>query len=128
MAHHSTLSRIHLELARTPDFPEGSAQHGYEFIAPLTEQGHVDADAWRQGKSACTVTRFWGGAPEEHGCLVHADGVWGFDYGGGDSDDELFFKLDRHTFTPGAYVTITERDGKQYPFRVIAVIPELGKV
>ena len=118
-----TLSRIRLELARTPDFPEGSSQHGYELIAPLAGDGHVDAETWRHRKEACTVTRFWGEAPEERGHLVHRHGGWGFDYGGGDGEDELFFRLDRHVFLPGAYVTLTERDGKQYPFRVIEVTP-----
>jgi hypothetical protein len=27
--------RIRLELARSKEFPEGSATHGYEFVAPL---------------------------------------------------------------------------------------------
>lgn len=122
MAGHSTLSRIRLELARTPEFPEGSTKHGYELIAPLTREGHVDAEAWRHDKDVCRVTRFWGDSPEQHGLLVHLRGSWGFDYGGRD-EDELFFKLDRHVFAPGAYVTLTEHDGKQYPFRVIKVIP-----
>ena len=33
------LKRIRLHLARSKDFPSGSAHHGYEFVAPL------DADA-----------------------------------------------------------------------------------
>jgi hypothetical protein len=30
-----TLRSIRLELARTAEFPEGSAERGYEFVAPL---------------------------------------------------------------------------------------------
>ena len=30
-----TLKLIRLELARTKEYPEGSAAHGYEFTAPL---------------------------------------------------------------------------------------------
>jgi hypothetical protein len=123
MLNHATMSRIHLELARTPGFPEGSARHGYDLIAPLTAEGHVDLESWQRNRERCKVTRFWGDSPEENGHLLHVRGGWCFDYGGGDDDDELFFKLDRHVFSPGAYVTLSERDGKQYPFRVITVTP-----
>jgi hypothetical protein len=42
------LKRIRLELARTPEHPEGSSKCGYEFIAPLDGHGHFDADAWSE--------------------------------------------------------------------------------
>jgi len=129
MKHHVTMSRIHLELARTPQFPEGSADHGYEFVAPLTTDGHVDLDEWRQNKEACDVTRFWGNTPEQQGRLAHVRGGWCFDYAQGDpEEEEPFYKLDRHRFRPGTYVTITERDGKQYPFRVMSVVPVIDRV
>ena len=41
-----TLKRIRLELARNKDFPEGSAEHGYEFRAPLRPDGHIDLEGW----------------------------------------------------------------------------------
>jgi hypothetical protein len=34
--------RIRLELARSKEFPAGSANHGYEFVAPLDAEGHID--------------------------------------------------------------------------------------
>ena len=37
------LTRIRMELARMEGFPEGSHAHGYEFVAPLTANGHIDA-------------------------------------------------------------------------------------
>lgn len=120
------LRQIRLELARTPDFPEGSPDHGYEFIAPLTADGHIDAKAWKDVKDRCEVTRFWAGEFES-GLLRHVGGGWRFDYATkDDADDEPFFKLDRHALTPGAYVSITEHDGVQRPFRVASVIP-IGK-
>ena len=36
------LKRIWLELARSKEFPMGSANHGYEFVAPLDSKGHID--------------------------------------------------------------------------------------
>jgi hypothetical protein len=112
-----------LELARTPDFPEGSPDHGYDFMAPLTADGHIDAKAWKDVKDRCEVTRFWAGEFET-GLLRHVGGGWRFDYAmKDDTDDEPFFKLDRHALTPGAYVSITEHDRVQRPFRVVSVIP-----
>ncbi len=55
------LKKIILELARTPEFPNGSSNHGYEFVAPLDAEGHLQADGWAQHKTACTVRRFWDG-------------------------------------------------------------------
>jgi hypothetical protein len=118
------LVQIRLELARTPQFPEGSARHGYEFIAPLTKDAHIDSAAWKEMKDRCEVTRFWGDEEPEQGKLRHVGKGWRFDYDASDdADDEPFFKLDLHALTPGAYVSITEHDGKQRPFKVISVTP-----
>jgi hypothetical protein len=121
---HAELSFIRLELARTPEFPQGSPDHSYEFTAPLTKNAHVDASAWREVKDRCEVTRIWGDAPIQTGHLRHVGSGWRFDYDAADdSDDEPFFKLDQHQFIPGAYVSITEQDGQQRPFRVVSVVP-----
>jgi hypothetical protein len=121
--HHPHLRTVRLELARTHDYPEGSAEHGYEFVAPLDEDGGLAADLWREAKDKCVVTRFWGDAPERQGKLRHSGGGWRFDYDAKRrDDDEPFFKLDRHKLLPGSYVTITEDDGVQRPFRVVSVV------
>lgn len=118
------LKRIRIELARTPDFPEGSSKHGYEFIAPLTNDHHIDAEAWKKAKDRCRVVRFWGDAITQTGKLRHVGGGWRFDYiPGEDLDDEPVFKLDRHALSEGAYISITEHDGVQRPFKVISVTP-----
>lgn len=117
-----SLKKIRLELARTKDFPEGSARHGYEFVAPLDAKGHLDAKEWKRVAAACTVRRFWGEAADEHGILVHRpDGKWAFSYEEGDTDDEPIFRFDRHSFVSGEYVSVTEHDGVTRPFRVVAV-------
>ena len=121
-----SLNRIRLELARTPGFPTGSTWHGYDFVAPLSADGQIDRDTWRQVKELCHVTRFWGDAPEERGQFVHTGSGWGFKYPkGSDVARETLFKLDRHRLTPGGYVTITEPDGQQRPFRVVAMTPAI---
>ena len=72
------LERIRLELARGPEHPEGSAAHGYEFVAPLTADGHLDPEGWRDERSRCRVRRFWRGQDDEHGRLIHRGGRWAF--------------------------------------------------
>ncbi len=118
-----TLKRVRLELARNAEFPNGSTEHGYEFVAPLDEQGMLDKSAWAGAKHDCTVRRFWRGEDDENGHLVHHRGAhWAFHYDGEMADDEEpIFRFDRHAFLPGEYVSITEHDGVQRTFAVVSV-------
>jgi hypothetical protein len=117
------LKRIRLELARDHDFPEGSRERGYEFAAPLDDKGHLLPDEWRMSREKCRVKRFWAGQKDEIGHLVHRPGgSWAFDYDPKRrDDDEAGFKLDRHNFIPGEYVSVTEHDGVMRTFRIIWV-------
>jgi hypothetical protein len=116
------LKLIRIELARTPEFPEGSPSHGYEFVAPLRQDGHIDLEEWKRYGQACTVTRFWGGQDNEHGILVRAPGDrWAFSYRPGETDDEPIQRFASHAFRAGEYVTITEHDGVARPFRVVSL-------
>ena len=123
-----TMKRIRLELARDHDFPNGSRRHGYDFAAPLDDDGHLDAGEWRIERERCRVRRFWNGAPSEIGHLAHKHGgsggaTWAFDYDPrSGSDDEPGFKFDTHRFVPGEYVSITEHDHVQRTFRVVSVV------
>lgn len=122
------LKRIRLELARDHDFPNGSHEWGYDFIAPVDGQGHLIAAEWRKQRERCRVRRFWARQPDEIGLLVHKPGgdhggTWAFDYDAkSESDDEPGFKLDRHRLVPGEYVSITEHDGVQRAFFIKAVV------
>ncbi len=118
-----SLHTIRLELARGPEYPDGSVTHGYEFVAPLDASGHFDAAEWKTARDKCTVRRFWGNDAEEHGQLVHHRGRhWVFDYAPGTAaDDEPIFRFDRHLFREGEYVSITEHDGVQRTFRIASV-------
>ena len=118
------LKRIHLELARSHEFPDGSRERGYDFVAPIDEAGHLLADEWRHERNHCRVRRFWSGQADEHGLLAHKrGGAWAFDYNPKtEDDDEPGFKFDRHHFVPGEYVSITEHDGIQRTFRVVTVL------
>ncbi len=119
------LRHVHLELARDPDHPAGSARHRYEFIAPLDAEGHIVAEAWRLTRDRCRVKRVWGDEPSEIGHLVHKPGgAWAFHYDiqGDPTHDETGYKFASHTFLPGEYVSLTEQDGVLRTFLVKAVV------
>jgi hypothetical protein len=119
-----TLKRIRLELARDHEFPDGSRDRGYEFFAPLDDEGRLTASEWKKLRDRCRVRRFWPGDTTELGFLVHRrGGAWVFDYDPStDSDDETGFKLSAHRFVPGEYVSFKEHDGVMRTFRVAAVL------
>lgn len=126
-----TMYRIRLELARDPDFPAGSRDHGYEFTAPLASDGHIDKDEWKRHKDSCRVRRFWGRDDDEIGHLViKRGGHWAFHYDihGDEDDDETGYRFGAHAFQPGEYVSIREHDDDELrTFRVISVTEiELG--
>ena len=116
------LKSVRLELARTPEFPDGSAAHGYEFVLPLDADGHIDVEAWHADKAACTVRRFWGEEDPESGYLIHTrHRTWAFSYAPGEEDDEPFFRFENHVFKEGEYVSLTGHDGDVHPFKVVSV-------
>lgn len=115
------LKKIRLELARNAQYPEGSRNHGYELVAPLTADGHLDATAWKDAKDRCSVRRFWQGETDETGLLERKRNRWVFSYAAGDADDEPIFRLGDHVFKVGEYVSITEHDGVQRTFLVASV-------
>lgn len=123
------LKRIRLNLARTAEFPAGSAHHGYEFVAPLDAGGRIDAEAWRAVRDRCQVRRFWAGEQDEIGKLVHKPGGrdharWVFDYDEAtDEDDEAGYRFASHAFRVGEYVSIRGEDGDMHTFQVISVEP-----
>lgn len=117
------LRKIRLNLARTKEFPNGSARHGYEFAAPLAEDGRIDAVAWKTLRAHCRVRRFWGDEEEDIGHLVHRPGgSWAFRYDvAGDEDDEAGYRFGDHAFVPGEYVSIRDDDGELNTFQVVTV-------
>ncbi|WP_428699691.1 hypothetical protein [Stappia sp.] len=123
MTTHSGLKKIRLNLARTREFPNGSARHGYEFIAPLDADDHIDAGGWKKHRGECRVRRFWADEEEDIGHLRHRPGgSWAFHYDiDGDEDDEAGYRFGAHPFRPGEYVSIKDEDGELHTFQVVTV-------
>jgi hypothetical protein len=123
------LKRIRLELARSKEFPTGSARHGYEFVAPLDDKGHIDAKLWQEHRDHCRVRRFWADEADEIGRLVHKPGGaeharWVFDYDpDAADDDEAGYRFGAHAFVPGEYVSIRDEEGVMHTFQVASVQP-----
>lgn len=119
-----SLKKIRLNLARTKEFPNGSSRHGYEFTAPLDDEGRIDAEAWKKVRDQCRVRRFWADEEEDIGHLVHRPGgSWAFRYDiDGDEDDEAGYKFGAHPFVPGEYVSIRDEDGELITFQVVTVL------
>ncbi len=118
---------VTLHLARSPDYPEGSDQHGYNILAPLDGEGHIDQARWKRNKELCIAMRFWAGEPNRYGRLRHRAGgeggaTWVIDYDAATSDDdEAGYKLDRHHFAIGEYLTLGGDHGA-HTFRVANMI------
>ena len=123
------LKRVRLELARSKEFPMGSATRGYEFVAPLDGSGHIDPQLWQKYREHCGVRRFWDGDDEQVGRLVHKPGGaeharWVFDYDTSTTeDDEAGYRFGAHAFSPGEYVSIRGDEGELHTFRVVTVEP-----
>jgi hypothetical protein len=124
-----TFKRIRLTLARSPEFPQGSLWHGYEFVAPLDDKGHIDVALWRQHRENCRVRRFWQGQDDQIGFLVHKPGGpeharWIFDYDqAAEEDDESGYRFGAHVFRLGEYVSIRDGDGDMHTYKVVSVEP-----
>jgi hypothetical protein len=119
------LTQVVLRLARNPGYPEGDPAQGYVITAPLTADGHLDPNAWREARKACTVIRF---RPHEErhadGFLAHRGSSWFIHYDEeGEGDDEPLYRLGEHNLAVGEYVTVHESDGDSLTYRVDQHIP-----
>jgi hypothetical protein len=120
---HNVFKIIHLDLAREPGHPEGSAEDRYTLVLPLDLEGHIDPDYCRSFPDLCRVAHvsFSGGV---HRGMVRreSDGTWAFDYGDADSEDEAGFRFSHERFAPGEYVSVI-RHGQAHPYKVISLQP-----
>jgi hypothetical protein len=113
---------ILLTLAREPGHPTGDRGVGYELVAPLRPDGHIDVEQWRAHRMLCRVIRFRRDETADIGHLVRRPGgSWAFRYDViGDEADEPGFHFDDHVFAPGEYVTVSEH-GVQHTYEVTSV-------
>jgi hypothetical protein len=124
----ATLRKVTLNAARSKALPDGSARRGYDFVAPLTEDGRIDLEGWKLHRGECFAHRFWDSEPTMNGLLVHRAGglggsTWAFEWKGAAvaDEEEAGFRFADHAFKIGEYVSIREFDGDLQTYRVVAV-------
>lgn len=112
---------VRLELARTPEFPNGSASRAYLVHLPLDAEGMIDEEALRRTPAKATVRRFWPNQRDMAGYVILTPKGWALSYKPGDDDDETIFHLENHPMRAGEYITLTEPDGERLPFRIASL-------
>jgi hypothetical protein len=112
---------IRLELARTSEFPEGSASRAYLMRLPLDDAGLIDESAVGDSPALATVHRYWPNERDRSGYVIRTTTGWAISYEPGEEDDEAVYHLEAHPIRVGEYLTLTEPDGRQLPFRVASL-------
>ena len=111
---------VHLDLAREPDHPDGSAKDRYTLLLPLGPDGLILEAQARRHPDYCRVSRM-----DPEGAIVRGlmrpgpDRNWRFDFG---EAEEAGFRFAEQRFSPGECVAVL-RDGAQHTYRVIALQP-----
>jgi hypothetical protein len=124
---HYKLMRIRLEQARSRSHPNGDVTHGYDFVAPLNEDGHISLEGWKAERALCFAHRLEHGQIVERGVLTHRAGgaggaTWVFDYDPQRvGDEEAGYRFGAHPFVIGEYVSIRDEDGDMLTYRVSSV-------
>jgi len=115
---------VRLELARSPEFPRGSASRAFLLRLPLCNDGWIDCEAINLNESQATVRRFWASEPDSLGKIVRSDGEWSLRFG---SDTSAGFRMPDDKLVVDQAISIQGPDGVELPFRVISIAP-LGRL
>jgi hypothetical protein len=111
---------VHLDLAREPGHPEGSANDRYTLLLPLGPDGRILEAEARQHPSYCRVSRMDPEGGIARGLLRPGpEGNWRFDFG---ETEESGFRFDEERLAPGVYVTVLRGD-EQHTYKVIVLQP-----
>lgn len=117
-----SLKRISLQLALNPGADAAPGQ-GYTIIAPLTAEGRLDVDAWRENRKEARVYRLHPDPAERaDGWLTHRGNHWFFRYDEEEEgEDEPVHRLGDHIFREGEYVTVEFRGETPLTYKVIDI-------
>jgi len=119
-----SFKRVQLVSAGNKGHPEPSASIGYILVAPLTEDGRIDGDLWRQYHEFCGMIRLRPGASNDVGHIFrNRDGTWTFRYDvTGNSTGESANYLCSERFLTGLGASILD-DGGLHTFLVTSIEP-----
>lgn len=115
-----------LALAAGPGFPQGSPEHRYEIEIALDASDRPDPAAWAADPEPWRARRIVPGALPDHGDMQHdPDHGWSIHFFGlaTESPDvpETWFDFGTDPVRPGEHATVTEPDGSEFVYRVVAV-------
>lgn len=113
-----TWKTIRLELARTPEFPNGSAGRAYLLRLPLDEHGRLDEEKYAEHPEHATVRRFWPNEPDRNGYLIRKPDGWSFSFDADENEDEPRLQIGGQAIRLGENIMVRETDGVRLPFRV----------
>lgn len=120
----SGFHHIRLELAREPGHPHGDSHDGWDLVAALDDDGHLDLAACRAAPERCRVRRFVRDATIATGHLRHGFGDrWIFDLDGGAELDAVGFRLADERFVLGEYVSIVSATGETHTYGIERLQP-----
>lgn len=112
---------VRLLLARESGHPVGERDEGYDILAPLEADGHLDPADWKKHQEHCRVRHFRHGQEDRIGRLRRKPGgTWYFDYDVTDGDDEVGFRFGAERFVTGEYVSVRS-DGVMHTYQVARV-------
>lgn len=110
---------IRLELAETPEFPQGSASRAYMLHLPLHEDGTIDERALLANPVIAGFRRFWPNEPDTNGLVVRTDSGWALSFQPAVNGNGGSFQIDMSRLLPGDQVRIEKHDGGDWRFRVV---------
>lgn len=114
---------IRLELAREPGHPAGAPDEGYDIVAPLDDEGRLDAAALRAAPERNHVRRFSHDETVAAGKLTHGPGGrWILDVEPDAANDVVGFHFEDERFVTGEYVSLTLPSGGQHTYVVARVV------
>jgi hypothetical protein len=118
---------LRLELARSAEFPAGSASRAYMLRVPLDPTGSIDEAALARKPALATVRRFWPNQPDLTGQLTRSGKDWVFSCALS-GDEQGVYRFEDQPLRVGDCVTLAEPDGSRLPFRVVRAQPDGARV
>lgn len=110
---------VRLELAKTPEHPNGSPFRAYLLRLPVDAHGVIDSAAYRSSPHQARVRRFWPNEPDRSGAIVHDALGWRFVFRAEAHCPAGIFHLEAPSIALHEHVLIAAPDSEPLPFNVL---------
>lgn len=109
---------LRLELAPANEFEGGSPFHAYLLHAPCKDGG-VDRKTLESSRRTALVRRFLPGEADCLGVLMARGNEWRMLFERPTAFEERIVGLSGRLLEPGALMVVTDRSGRERPFRLV---------